>query len=126
MSNVGSIGVFAVPFTLLIELVGNQYKTLSGIFFEIPWALGEISLGLLAMGIRDYRWYQTALSIPCVIMLGVLYFIPESPRWLIQKKRYEEAQMVIKQAANFNNVRIVFVHLRFNNGILGLFIIFYN
>ena len=107
MSIIGSIGVFAVPFTLLIELVGNKYKTLSGIFFEIPWAIGEISLGLLAMGIRDYRWYQTALTIPCVIMLGVLYFIPESPRWLIQKKKYKEAQMVIQKAADFNQVRIV-------------------
>ena len=96
-----------VPFTLMIELVGLNYKTLNGILFEVPWAIGEIFLGLLAIGVRDYRWYQTVLCIPCVIMLGLLYFVPESPRWLIQKGRYKEAQRVIQNAANFNKVRVV-------------------
>ena len=69
-----------------LELVGNKYATMTGIFFEIPWALGEIVLGVLAMGIRDYRWYQTVLAAPMIVMLGVFYFIPESPRWLIKKR----------------------------------------
>ena len=98
------MGLFLVAITLNLELVGNKYATMTGIFFEIPWALGEIVLGVLAMGIRDYRWYQTVLAAPMIVMLGVFYFIPESPRWLIRKKKYKEAREVINQAAKFNKV----------------------
>ena len=98
------MGVFAIPFTLNVELVGHKYKTLAGLLFQVPFALGEILIGLAAWGIRDYRWFQTALAIPCIIMMGLYIIIPESPRWLITKKRYKEAQEVIKSAAKFNKV----------------------
>ena len=98
------MGLFLVSITLNLELVGNKFATMTGIFFEVPWALGEIVLGLLAMGIRDYRWYQTVLAAPMVLMLGVFYFIPESPRWLIRKKKYKEAREIINKAAEFNQV----------------------
>ena len=80
---------------------------MTGIFYQVPWALGEIVLGLLAMGVRDYRWYQTLLAAPMVIMLGIMYFIPESPRWLIRKKKYKEAQDIITKAAKFNGVSLL-------------------
>ena len=71
----------------------------------MPYALGEVLIGLAALGIRDYRWFQTALAIPCILMLGLYFIIPESPRWLISKKRYKEAREVIERAAKFNKVR---------------------
>ena len=100
----GSIGVFAIPFTLNVELVGNKYKTIAGLLYQTPFALGEIVIGLIAIGVRDYRWFQTALAIPCVAMLGLYFIIPESPRWLIKKGKYKEAQKIIKSAAKFNKV----------------------
>ena len=102
---VGCFGVFAIPFTLSVELVGNKYKTIVGALYQVPFALGEILIGLAAMGIRDYRWFQTVLAIPCILMLGLYFIIPESPRWLITKKRYKEAQEIIESAAKFNKVQ---------------------
>ena len=100
----GSIGVFAIPFTLNVELVGNKYKTIVGLLYQTPFAIGEVLIGVAALFIRDYRWFQTALAIPCVLMLGLYFIIPESPRWLITKKKYKEAQKVIMSAAKFNKV----------------------
>ena len=100
------MGLYVVSVTLNVELVGNKYSSMTGIFYGIPWALGEIFLALLAMGIRDYRWYQTVLAAPMVVMIGISFFIPESPRWLISKKKYKEAQDIITKAANFNKVSI--------------------
>ena len=101
----GAMGVFAIPFTLNVELVGLKYKTIVGLLFQVPFAIGEILIGLCAMYVRDYRWFQTALAIPHAVMLLLFFIIPESPRWLIQKKKYKEARKVIESAAKFNKVR---------------------
>ena len=99
------MGVFAIPFTLNVELVGLKYKTIVGLLFQVPFAIGEILIGFCAMYVRDYRWFQTALAIPHAVMLLLFFVIPESPRWLIQKKKYKEARKVIESAAKFNKVR---------------------
>ena len=108
----GSIGVFAIPFTLNVEIMGDKYKTIVGLLYQVPFAIGEVLIGLAAIWIRDYRWFQTALAIPCFIMLGLYFVIPESPRWLISKKKYKEARKVIEKAAKFNNVSILAFLLR--------------
>ena len=104
----GGIGVFVVPFTLSMELVGNKYKTAVGLIFHVPYSIGQVILGVLAIWVRDYRIYQIVLSIPCFVLLGLYFVIPESPRWLIAKKKYTEAVNVIKRAEKFNKVGAVF------------------
>ena len=93
-----------MPFTLNVELVGNKYKTIVGLLYQLPFAIGEIIIGLIAIGVRDYEMFSIVLAIPCFVMLGLYFIIPESPRWLIEKKRYKEAASVIKSAAKFNKV----------------------
>ena len=100
----GGIGVFVVPFNLSIELVGNKYKTAIGLLFHTPYAIGQVILGVVAIWVRDYRTYQIVLSIPCFVMHGLYFAIPESPRWLIAKKKYTEAANVINRAEKYNKV----------------------
>jgi OCT family organic cation transporter-like MFS transporter 4/5 len=100
----GGIGVFVVPFNLCVELVGNKYKTPIGLIFHAPYSIGQAILGLIAMWIRDYQTYQIVISIPGFLLLGLYFIIPESPRWLIAKKRYSEAAKVIKCAQTYNKV----------------------
>ena len=103
--NVGGIGVFVVPFNLCVELVGNKYKTPVGLIFHAPYSIGQAILGLIAIGVRDYQVYQIVICIPVFLLLGLYFIIPESPRWLIAKKRYPEAAKLIKNAAKFNKVQ---------------------
>ena len=94
-----------VPFGLIIELTGNKYKTIVGMLYKIPFALGEVIIGLLAIGVRDYVTFQWILAIPCfLIALLCIWILPESPRWLIKKKKYNEARRVIESAAKFNKL----------------------
>ena len=104
----GGIGVFVVPFNLSIELVGNKYKTAVGLIFHVPYSIGQVILGVVAIWVRDYRIYQIVLSIPCFLLLGLYFVIPESPRWLIAKKKYTEAVTVINRAEKFNKVDPIF------------------
>ena len=84
--------------------MGNGYKTQVGILFHAPYAIGTILLGLIAIGIRDYQIYQIVICIPVFLLVGLYFIIPESPRWLIAKKRYPEAAKLINNAARFNKV----------------------
>jgi SP family sugar:H+ symporter-like MFS transporter len=52
------------------------------------------SLGDVA-GISAWRWMYLAQAVPAVVFLVALFFIPESPRYLVSKGRSEEARKVL-------------------------------
>ena len=100
----GSIGVVAVSFSLNIELVGEKYKTILGQLMFLGYTSGQVIIGLTALFIRHYETFHIVLSVPCFLLLISYFMIPESPRWLIAKKRSLEAKHVIDKAAKFNKV----------------------
>ncbi|MGB5512593.1 MAG: MFS transporter [Woeseiaceae bacterium] len=50
-----------------------------------------------ALGIIDYtwRWMLGTEIVPALLWLALLFVIPESPRWLVQKGRNDEARSVM-------------------------------
>lgn len=64
-----------------------------------------ICVGLLSAIIVSYfmsfglgwRWMFASQAVPVVFFLGGLFFIPESPRWLIKKDRKNDAFTVLKR-----------------------------
>ena len=94
------------PFTLIIELVEPKYRALVGIGVDIPFALGEASVGILAWLIPNWRYFQYITSIPIFLLLLMHFVIPESPRWLITKRKYQELSNLTKRIAKLNKVDI--------------------
>ena len=80
-----------------------------GQLMMLGFVVGELIIGIVAIFVRDYKIFQVVLSFPCFMLLGAYYVIPESPRWLLAKHRYLEANDVIMNAAKFNNVSIKLV-----------------
>ena len=87
-----------------MELVGSQRKTLVGNMIQVPFAIGQAILGLVAIGIRDWWKLQIVVSAPIFILLGLYFVLPESPRWLIATGRYKQARNTIENAAAMNKV----------------------
>src|SRR5690606_33397040 len=52
------------------------------------------SLGEVA-GTAAWRWMYLAQSVPAVVFLVALFFIPESPRYLVSRGREDEARKVL-------------------------------
>ena len=102
LTGMGGIGCFLVCFVIAVEYVGFKFTTLIGIIIGIPFALGELILGIEAYFIRDWVTLHLVAYIPWIVLLGLWFFIPESPRWLIAKGEYVKAREVINKIAKGN------------------------
>jgi len=110
LTGMGGIGSFMVCFVLAVEHVGYKYTMLVGIAIEIPFAIGEVILGIEAYFFRDWKTLQIVAYLPLLLLLGLYWIVPESVRWLIGAGRLEEAQKIIENAAKANG-RETPVHL---------------
>ena len=85
----GGLGTYVVAFVMVIENTGLKFTMFVGIVLNIPFAIGELILGIEAIFIRDWRTLHIASSLPWIILVPVIwFFVPETARWLIAKKRY--------------------------------------
>lgn len=48
-------------------------------------------------GINNWRWMMGIMVIPSAILFLLLFFIPESPRWLVEKQKSRKAYQVLKK-----------------------------
>lgn len=52
---------------------------------------------------RQWRAQQTMLALSgAAVAIPLVYFLPESARWLVQRKRYDEARRVLNRGARLN------------------------
>jgi sugar porter (SP) family MFS transporter len=77
---------------LLISL--NQLAIVTGILLSY-----SVNYLLTGAGPANWRWMFASATIPSIGFLVTLLFIPESPRWLVQKDRISEAQYFLSRIA---------------------------
>jgi len=106
ITGMGGIGCFMVCFVLAVEHVGFKFTMLIGIAIEIPFALGEALLGIEAFIVRDWRALQILAYLPLLVLVGLKWLVPESPRWLISNGRLDEAKAIIEMAAKANKKQV--------------------
>ncbi|MEJ0103839.1 MAG: sugar porter family MFS transporter [Bacteroidota bacterium] len=72
---------------------------------------------LLGTGVNNWRWMFSSQSAPAILFLTGLFFVPESPRWLLMKKREPEAKHVLQKIGgnDFAEREIAAIHLSFSN-----------
>jgi sugar porter (SP) family MFS transporter len=75
---------------LLVSL--NQLAIVSGILLSY-----SVNYLLTGAGPANWRWMFASAALPSVAFLLTLLFIPESPRWLVQKGREQEAERFLAQ-----------------------------
>jgi sugar porter (SP) family MFS transporter len=76
------------------RLVGFfQFNVVAGILLAY---FSNYVVGLAGFGVLEWRWKLGIAGLPAVLFLLMLYFIPRSPRWLVQKGRVTEARKVLQ------------------------------
>jgi sugar porter (SP) family MFS transporter len=75
---------------LLVSL--NQLAIVTGILLSY-----SVNFLLTGAGASNWRWMFASATVPSVAFLFTLLFIPESPRWLVQKGRESEARSFLSR-----------------------------
>ncbi|XP_066942600.1 organic cation transporter protein-like [Macrobrachium rosenbergii] len=99
------VGFVDMPvfYSLTLEICEVRFRSLVGVLTALPWAFGTMAWGGIAYFIREWRTLQLVASFPNLLILPALYFIDESPRWLITKGQHDKAVRVLRKAARWNN-----------------------
>ncbi|HZQ51665.1 MAG TPA: sugar porter family MFS transporter [Bryobacteraceae bacterium] len=82
------------------RLVGFfQFNIVAGILLAY---FSNYVIGLAAFGSEDWRWMLGVSGIPALLFFVMLFTIPRSPRWLVQKGRVPEARSVLQTIGEEN------------------------
>lgn len=82
--------------------MGPKYRVIAGGILTSCFALGQVSLGLVAWAIPEWRRFTLAIYIPQLITFSYFWILPESIRWYLSKGRYEESETLLKEVARIN------------------------
>ncbi|XP_076058569.1 uncharacterized protein LOC143035587 [Oratosquilla oratoria] len=91
-------------YSLALEVCEPRLRAIVGITIGLPWALGTVACGVLGYLIRDWRWLQLAISVPSLVFLPTLWFLDESPRWLMVKGKEKRVLKTLQRASRWNGV----------------------
>src|SRR5436190_10384429 len=82
------------------RLVGVfQFNVVFGILLAY---FSNYLIGIMGFGGAEWRWKLGISAVPALLFLVMLLGIPESPRWLVKKRRTNEAGEVLRMTGEEN------------------------
>lgn len=78
-----------------------------GTIYQFGWAVGMGAIGVFAYYCKEWRYLVLFTSVTPAIWIPVLWFIPESPIWLVANGKIKKAEKFLKRAARLNRVSAV-------------------
>ncbi|XP_064103970.1 organic cation transporter protein-like [Macrobrachium nipponense] len=95
--------VYQTSYILAVEACTTKQRSIVGILFSVPFAIGYMLLPAVAYYVREWRHLHLAISLPVILLIANTILLPESPRWLIQTGKWSEAERELQRAARWNS-----------------------
>ena len=64
------------------------------------------------LGDNSWRWMLGVEVVPAALLLGVLFLVPESPRWLVEMRRATEAEAILTKVAGPDHAAVELAGIR--------------
>ncbi|NWX83257.1 S22A3 protein, partial [Nothoprocta pentlandii] len=94
-------GTWMTCYVIVMEIVGSDQRII-GIVIQIFFTLGIMILPGIAYWIPNWQGIQLAISLPNFLFLVYYWAVPESPRWLLTRKKGEKALKIMHDIAKHN------------------------
>ncbi|KAF2366834.1 Major facilitator sugar transporter-like [Trinorchestia longiramus] len=98
----GAAGSFVTAVTLALETCPAHLRGAVGMGVGLPYSVGVMLFGGLGYVLRSWRHLYMASSFPAFLMVPVSFMLDESPRWLLQNTRVQDAHDILRKAAKAN------------------------
>ncbi|XP_058021162.1 solute carrier family 22 member 7 [Ahaetulla prasina] len=95
-------GLSIIVIPLGMEWVDIEHRTISAIITSLFWSFGNMLLALIAYLVRAWHWLLLTTSLPCIVGIISMWWLPESARWLLIKGKVKEAHRHLKRCARMN------------------------
>ncbi|XP_069788088.1 solute carrier family 22 member 3-like isoform X2 [Narcine bancroftii] len=95
-------GISVIISVIVTEIVGRRYRRLVIVVTQAVFSLGVMLLPGFAYMIKSWKGIQTAITVPNFVLLLYCCLIPESPRWLLSRKKIKKALKVSQKIAEQN------------------------
>ncbi|XP_055487031.1 solute carrier family 22 member 6-A-like [Leucoraja erinacea] len=102
LSGMAISGVIANTYIFAAELIPTRVRTGVITALNYGYVCGQLMLAGMAFLIRDWRWLQFAVSVPYFVIFLYIWWLSESPRWLIMNKKAEVALKHLRRMARIN------------------------
>ncbi|MFP3514727.1 MFS transporter [Pseudomonas sp. SIMBA_077] len=99
---IGLGGDFSVGHAMLAEFAPKKHRGVMLGSFSVIWTFGYVAatfVGTAMLGLGDdaWRWMLASSAIPAGVILIARIGTPESPRWLVNQGRIDEARAIVKK-----------------------------
>ncbi|XP_074645807.1 organic anion transporter 3-like [Tubulanus polymorphus] len=86
---------------LAMEFMDPKWRTVVG--FRFGWQVGHCVTALMAYLLPDWRKLSLATGLISLPLLPIIvYFLPESARWYVEKQKIDQAENCLKYVAKIN------------------------
>ncbi len=99
---IGLGGDYSVGHAMLAEFSPRKHRGVLLGSFSVVWTFGYVAAtfvgtAMLPLGDDAWRWMLASAALPALLILIARIGTPESPRWLLQKGRVEEARAIVRK-----------------------------
>ncbi|KAM4680682.1 solute carrier family 22 member 3 [Amazona ochrocephala] len=94
-------GTWMTCYVIVTEIVGSDQRIV-GIVIQMFFTLGIMVLPGIAYLLPTWQGIQLAISLPNFLFLLYYWVVPESPRWLLTRKKGDKALKIMHNIAKHN------------------------
>lgn len=103
------LGGSHISVTVLMEMVppaqrNNMLNMFQG--FQVLGVWAEAGLAWAFMDWLGWKYVALFTSVPSFLALILIYWLPESPLWLVEARRPKDAAQILQKMADFNNKKV--------------------
>lgn len=102
----GNAGRSSSSYLVMIEWAGPKYRMHVSTLGSLGWVIGYCLMPWITLYFLHFRHMQLFVCFYELVFILWLLRIPESPRWLLTHRKFDQAYRVLKMAAKFNGLLV--------------------